>query len=280
MNIGIKLKRLQEILVGFMVVVLKKNRMRLFLYALISFMLISCKEEKNIKESIENTNPATSITTIKQTKEIVEIVDIDKNFILGKFNNRKDTSFVKVKSIHSSKTIYLNKEVYSAFVKMYEAATLDNINLKIISGTRNFYEQKSIWERKWKKYNNLPPLKRAQKILEYSSMPSTSRHHWGTDIDLNNLNNSYFEGGVGAKEYGWLKENAKNFGFNQVYTSKENRRTGYNMEKWHWSYMPLAKQYLAFYNSNISYDDITGFKGSELVEELNIIKDFVNGISN
>ena len=111
-------------------------------------------------------------------------------------------------------------------------------------------------------------------------MPSTSRHHWGTDIDLNNLNNSYFERGVGAKEYQWLKENAKNYGFHQVYTSKENGRTGYNMEKQHWSYMSLANQYLAFYNSNISYHDITGFKGSEMEEELSVIKEFVNGISN
>lgn len=241
-------------------------------------MLISCKEEKNTKNSNDNTNPITSTTIIKQTKEIVEFTGIDKNFVIGKFNYRKDTSFIKVKRIHSSKTIYLNKEVYNAFVKMYKAAKADNINLKIISGTRNFYEQKSIWERKWKKYKNLPPLKRAQKILEYSSMPSTSRHHWGTDIDLNNLNNSYFERGVGAKEYEWLKENARNYGFYQVYTSKENGRTGYNMEKWHWSYMPIANKYLIFYNLNISYNDITGFTGSELAEELNIFQNYVNGI--
>lgn len=263
-----------------MVVVLKKNKMRFFLFVLIIFVLISCKEEKKRDNAIKITEPKTSTTTIKQTKDTVEEICIDKNFVLGKFNYRKDTSFVKVKRIHSSKTIYLNKEVYNAFVKMYEAAKADNINLKIISGTRNFYEQKIIWERKWWKYNNLPPLKRAQKILEYSSMPSTSRHHWGTDIDLNNLNNSYFERGVGAKEYKWLKENAKKYGFHQVYTSKENGRTGYEMEKWHWSYMPIANKYLAFYNSNITYDEIAGFNGAELAEELNIIKDFVNGISN
>ncbi|KGL62224.1 D-alanyl-D-alanine carboxypeptidase [Polaribacter sp. Hel1_85] len=52
------------------------------------------------------------------------------------------------------------------------------------------------------------------------------------------------------------------------------------MEKWHWSYIPLAKKYLEYYNSNFSYENITGFKGSELAGELNIIKDFVNGISN
>ena len=37
---------------------------------------------------------------------------------------------------------------------MFNHAKFENINLKIISGTRNFSEQKSIWERKWVKYKN------------------------------------------------------------------------------------------------------------------------------
>ena len=151
--------------------------------------------------------------------------------------------------------------------------------MKIISGTRNFYEQKSIWERKWKKYENLKPNARALKILEYSSMPTSSRHHWGTDMDLNNLNNSYFEKGEGLKIYNWLLKHAKAYGFKQVYTEKTHRRTGYNMEKWHWSYMPLAETYLEFYNANISYADIIDFKGFEQAQELDVIKYYVNGIS-
>ena len=87
----------------------------------------------------------------------------------------------------------------------FNKAKRDSIDLKIISGTRNFYEQKAIWNRKWNLYNNLNPIHRAKKILEYSSMPSTSRHHWGTDIDLNSLNNSYFNTGKGLKTYQWLK---------------------------------------------------------------------------
>jgi len=65
----------------------------------------------------------------------------------------------------------------------------------------------------------------------------------GKDIYLNNLNNSYFK-----KEYDWLVKNASLYGFYQVYTSKENGREGYNIEKWHWSYNLLQKKYLKFYN--------------------------------
>ncbi|WP_435047824.1 M15 family metallopeptidase [Formosa sp. S-31] len=204
---------------------------------------------------------------------------LSKTFILGKFEYQTDASFVKVAPELSNKTIYLQQEVYSAFLNMQAAALKDSVQFIIVSGTRNFEEQKGIWERKWKANDNLSPVDRAKKILEYSSMPGTSRHHWGTDMDLNNLSNSYFESGEGLKLYNWLLEHANSFGFYQVYTSKTNGRTGYNEEKWHWSYLPLASKYLAFYNKHISESDIQNFKGSNLATELRMIPDFVNGIS-
>ena len=204
---------------------------------------------------------------------------ITKELVLGKFNFTSDPYFVKVAPELTNKTTYLQKEVYDAFLKMNAKAKLQGVQFKVISGTRNFTYQKSIWDRKWKNNSDLSPIENAKKILQYSSMPSTSRHHWGTDLDLNQLTNSYFESGQGLKEYNWLLENANQFGFYQVYTSKENGRTGYNEEKWHWSYMPLSCQYLEFYNSEISTADISGFEGSEFATELEIISQFVNGIA-
>jgi len=205
---------------------------------------------------------------------------ITKKFVLGKFDYKTHDLFVEVHPSHTSKIIYLNKEVYSAFLAMQDKAETDGINLKIISGTRNFNEQKWIWEKKWKKYSHLKPIDRAKKILKYSSMPASSRHHWGTDIDLNSLKNSYFKSGQGKTEYKWLLEHASSFGFYQVYTKKINsERTGYNLERWHWSYMPLASKYLSFYNKHIDYMDIMGFDGHEQAKALNIVKNYVNGIS-
>jgi LAS superfamily LD-carboxypeptidase LdcB len=206
---------------------------------------------------------------------------ITKAFVLGKFAFTADTTFVKVDKAYASKTIYLKKETYAAFKKMYAAARKEGIKLTILSGTRNFDYQKGIWERKWNAYALLAPLERAKKILQFSSMPATSRHHWGTDMDLANLNNSYFENGVGKKMYDWLRKHGPTYGFYQVYTDKKTGRTGYNMEKWHWSYLPLAKQYLNFYNQYITYEDINsanGFKGAELAAQLDVIKQYVNGI--
>lgn len=236
-------------------------------------MLFSCNGQKENRTAIIET------AVVVDTDTVIEKDTIAKAFLLGKFDYKSHTDFVKVDSRYSSKTIFIQKEVYSAFLDMHSAAAKDGINLIILSGTRNFNEQKAIWERKWNRFNNLEPKARINKIMEYSSMPSTSRHHWGTDIDLNSLNNNYFDSGTGKKIYDWLTENAKRFGFHQVYTNKSDGRTGYNLERWHWSYFPLAESYLKYYNSNINYEDISGFSGSEYAQELNIITNYVNGIS-
>ena len=262
----------------------KMMSLRFFLLSIPLFFICCNNNSSEKKETLavatsSKIKEATDSNTAKFIKNAIDS-SITKKFILGKFSYKKHPKFIKTKPQHSSKTIYLDSVVYNAFKNMYASAKQDTINLTIISGTRNFYEQKGIWERKWKKYAKLQPFERAKKILEYSSMPTTSRHHWGTDIDINNLNNSYFENGKGKKEYNWLIENGHKFGFYQVYTNKANGRKGYNLEKWHWSYLPLSHQYLNYYNNNITYKDINGFKGAELAKDVKMIADYVNGIAN
>lgn len=113
---------------------------------------------------------------------------------------------------------------------MHAAALKDSVQLVIISATRNFEAQKGIWEAKWtgeRLVNDadisktIPdPRQRALKILEYSSMPGSSRHHWGTDIDLNDLSDAHFQTGKGKKVYDWLRTHAQKFGFCQPYSKK------------------------------------------------------------
>ncbi len=240
---------------------------------IVSLLCCNSKGEKINQAEVLETKSDTINTKRESTLNITEAL------VLGKFNYKIDTTFIKVNSTYSAKEVYLNKDAYKAFLKMYNAAKSDSIELIILSATRNFEEQKAIWERKWIKYKALEPLERAKKILEYSSMPSTSRHHWGTDIDINSLSNSYFSKGKGLKEYEWLTTHANAFGFYQVYTEKDENRTGYNLERWHWSYLPLASQYLEFYNKRIINDNINGFMGYEQAQEVKVIKEYVNGIS-
>lgn len=214
-----------------------------------------------------------------------------KKYLLGKFSPAEQSNFSLISSVYTTKSkIYMRTEAYNEFIKMYEAAKKVGINLYIVSATRNFYSQKWIWEAKWtgiRKVNgknlsvSVPNAnKRAKTILLYSSMPGTSRHHWGTDIDINSLVNSYFTQGKGKAVYQWMLQNASNYGFYLVYTAKpETRATGYEEEKWHWTYLPLSKEMLIQYKQKIKTEDIKGFRGDSVVKDLNIINDYVLGIN-
>jgi LAS superfamily LD-carboxypeptidase LdcB len=207
--------------------------------------------------------------------------EVTKEFLLGKFDYKKDNRFVLIDRKWSSKDIYVQKQTYKAFIKMADAAKKDGVNLKIVSGTRSFKEQKVIWEKKWKlnekKHNEQTEI--TLNILKFSSMPGSSRHHWGTDIDINSVEEEYFEKEEGKKIYEWLFKNAPKYGFHQVYTNKNlTNREGYEEEKWHWSYMALSGLYLESYIKKINYSDITGFLGSETAKDIDIIKKYVQGI--
>ena len=207
--------------------------------------------------------------------------NFSKDELLGKLNPAKDTGFVKIETAHTKKPdIYLRKVTYEAFKKMFDAANKSGIKLVILSATRNFEAQKLIWEKKWNdpKYSQYSEKERAKQIMKFSSMPGTSRHHWGTDADFNNLSPAYFESGEGKKIYDWLNKNAADYGFYQTYTNKSQGRTGYEEEKWHWTYLPLSGPMLRAYNDQIKYTDIAGFKGSSNAVAIQAIELYVNGI--
>lgn len=212
-------------------------------------------------------------------------------YLSGKFEPKTDSLFVEIPKDYDGKGggQYLRKETLEAFKRMADEARKEGVTLKVVSATRNFYSQKSIWEAKWNgtradwadvktKY---PEAKdRALAILKYSSMPGTSRHHWGTDIDINSVEPAYFAKGRGKKEYEWLVKNAGRFGFCQPYSPKGTARpNGYEEEKWHWSYTPLSKDFLTKYPTTVSYTDIKGFDGDESAELLKVIDNYVLGVN-
>jgi D-alanyl-D-alanine carboxypeptidase len=211
--------------------------------------------------------------------------------LLGHFEPSTHDSF---KKIHDGLSVgsehFLRMEAAQAWEKMRVAALPDGILLEVVSSTRNFDRQKTIWENKWNgkslvdginlNSTSLSSTEKAKKIMRFSAMPGTSRHHWGTEIDLNSLEDEYFQEGQGKQIYLWLKVNASRFGFAQPYTEKNQERSiGYEEEKWHWSFTPLSRHFLKCYLIQVDYSDITGFEGSECAEELKVISTFVNGIS-
>ncbi len=145
----------------------------------------------------------------------------------------------------------LRKEAHAAFLKLKAAALQDNIEIKVVSSYRNYAHQNRIWERKYKRFTEqgLSPTAAIKKIVEYSTIPGTSRHHWGTDLDIIDANGDQsgdvlvpekFHGnGPFCKLKDWMDEHANGFGFYLVYTDLPNRM-GFKYEPWHYSYAPLS----------------------------------------
>lgn len=262
-------------------------------------LLLSCNQEGKDSKSTKNPESNTQIVKVEDhskenaNKVVDQNSNISINYVMGKFEPNESKQFELINPKYASRSgMYLRKEAYAAFIKMYEAALADGINLRIVSATRNFNAQKRIWEAKWNgdrlvdggenlSLTTPDPKERALKILKWSSMPGSSRHHWGTDIDINDLENEYFETGYGAKVYSWLIENASKYGYCQPYTPKDEKRpNGYNEEKWHWSFLPIAKPLSDFAKVSLNNDMITGFDGSEAAKEIDILNNFILGINS
>ncbi len=179
--------------------------------------------------------------------------DIDPtSYLTGQFAPDRHPAFATAASYgipDRGRGIYLRREALEAIQKMYAQIQKDlpGVPFWVQSGTRNFASQKSIWESKWNgnvavggiRLNTVKdPVERARRILTYSSMPGTSRHHWGTDFDINSLTVDYYRSGEGKKLYQWMLAHAPKYGFCLVYT--EGRKKGYEFEPWHWSFKPLS----------------------------------------
>ncbi|MEO1715087.1 MAG: M15 family metallopeptidase, partial [Bacteroidota bacterium] len=177
----------------------------------LAWTLFTCQappsEPKAVQTSAETPMPTTSPNSVVDTSTSSSYAHLlNKAFITGNFNPATHPDFVRIEAkLTDKKEAYMHKEAYEAFLKMYAAAKKDGVDLLIRSATRNFNYQKGIWEAKWNGTRKVggedlsktipDPKARALKILEFSSMPGTSRHHWGTDIDFNSFENSYFAKG-------------------------------------------------------------------------------------
>ena len=188
------------------------------------------------------------------------------------------------------------KEAGEAFVNMKKEALKDGIKIEIVSGFRSYNRQKQIWNRKFRinKMNGLSPQQNILKIIEYSTLPGTSRHHWGTDIDIVDgnktvsgdvlLKENFHSDGPYVKLRKWMDINAKRFGFYRPYDNNPKRK-GFKYEPWHYSYAPIAIPMLKAYDKlkfkdQIVQKDLEGYQYLNHKFLVKYKKEHVLGISN
>ena len=207
--------------------------------------------------------------------------------------NSQDINYKNLVGIeHSSlvgDSIKLEKNTFIAFEKMQKAALNDGFKIKIVSGFRGFERQKQIWNSKFKRFTkdyNLSDKDAIKEIVRFSTIPGTSRHHWGTEIDIIDerfkneknllISEKYIDNGIFSDLKKWMDINSKKFGFHLVYDDNPLRK-GFEYEPWHYTYLPISKKYLDDFLKIDIIDIISkvDIKGKELFDEI-FISNYIN----
>ncbi len=149
----------------------------------------------------------------------------------------------------------------AAFNDMQVAAAYEGFNLQAASSWRSFERQLAIWNGKWRGERplldaNSEPIdalqlcetERLHAILRWSALPGTSRHHWGTDLDIYDPDClpadtklalepwEYEAGGWFADLSEWLSDHMSDFGFFLPYAKPVGAGSGVAYEPWHISF--------------------------------------------
>ncbi len=202
--------------------------------------------------------------------------------------------FTTVELIGKGNPILVGKEykLLPEAAKQFELMKADALKagfkIHVISSYRNYTYQNGIWERKYKanQAKKIGAKQNIEKIIEYSTIPGTSRHHWGTDLDIidgtrgvpaDPLNEKHFnEGGSMHKFKLWLDEHASKYGFYLVYTNHPSRK-GFKYEPWHFTYKAISEPMLQAYKK---LDIKKVLQENKLMGSENFTDDFIEKYRN
>ena len=179
----------------------------------------------------------------------------------------------------------LHKEIVDDFIRLQTAARDAGFELAIASSFRDFERQALIWNAKFTGQRpvlnkqqqrvdlaNLSEIEKCHAIMLYSALPGTSRHHFGTDLDIFDqaavsadyklqLEPSEYTGnGPFTAMTQWLDNHLEEYGFYRPY---QQDLGGVAPEPWHISHIQQAQQLLqhqsiAALTDTIQNSDVAG----------------------
>ncbi len=179
----------------------------------------------------------------------------------------------------------IHKTVAPHLQQLCEKAAEDGLPLALISGYRSYQRQATIWDEKFSGKReildeNALPVKSFKNdeekfaaISQWSAVPGTSRHHWGTDMDIfdaRSLKQGYriqlipeefSANGPCEKLNFWLIHHLKALGFYRPYLQQNPLSNSAShpprklqssaiksipFEPWHISYLPTARKCIQY----------------------------------
>ncbi|MEZ5572294.1 MAG: M15 family metallopeptidase [Halioglobus sp.] len=181
----------------------------------------------------------------------------------------------------------LQADAARAFAALQRDASRAGFELAIASSFRSFSRQLAIWNAKvsgarpvYDDYGRevdmaqLQPVQQLHAILRFSALPGTSRHHWGTDLDVYDAAvvppgyqvqlslQEVVAGGIFDPLHNWLDARmaaGESHGFYRPYNED---RGGVAPERWHLSYAPRSVQCATQFRSELVIDCLHCEEGS------------------
>jgi hypothetical protein len=157
--------------------------------------------------------------------------------------------------------ICMSEQTRREYVLLKTKALSFNLHLDIVSSFRSYQRQVDIWNRKVQSglQKNIPPEELIHQILRWSALPGTSRHHWGTDIDVYDSSkldknlvklepHEYEAGGPFEQLTAFLNQEMSHFGFYRPY---DKDRNGVAPELWHISFEEESRSHFDQYTFDV-----------------------------
>ncbi len=199
-----------------------------------------CKNNDNVDEVISIINVGADKDWYKNTKEVENTDSL--SMLVNKFHYLPATyapdDIVPIKNWYAYDGHSIKDEVYTQFIKMWEDAKDEGLNLIINSSYRTFEDQQEIYD---------------SSNDDYASKPGFSEHQTGLALDIvtyDSMDNEFEK----TDEFRWLQNNAYKYGFILRYPKGKEFLTGYAYESWHYRYLgvDLATK---VYKSGLTYEE-------------------------
>lgn len=223
--------------------------------------------EKNLDKYLNYITELNKDKTEFNYSDVVSLVNVRANE--GFYNNPKSADTSKGNAILVNKFNYLSKdykpenivdmsnwyafegrkivkEVYDAFIEMYNGAKKENLTLIVNSGYRDYNYQEKLFN----EYKDRDGEKYAD---TYAARAGYSEHQTGLALDIVSYG-ATMENFDKTDTFKWLTENCVDYGFILRYPKGKEHLTGYSYESWHYRYLgkELAKKVS---DSNLTYDE-------------------------
>ena len=123
------------------------------------------------------------------------------------------------------------KDAKEAFETMSKDAKKEGLKIIAMSTYRDYAYQTTL-------YNNYVKQDGKEAADTYSGRPGFSEHQTGYAVDVYNDDEQYTNFHL-TKEFKWMQEHAKEYGFILRFPENKEKETGYQYESWHYRYVGI-----------------------------------------